>query len=71
MTFDAEETERVLRIRMARWLGVTPAEWDAMSYIDQCDAIEIARADKEIAEYDAHQANMRARAANARRNRRH
>lgn len=55
---------------MARWLGVTPAEWDAMSYIDQCDAVEIARAEKEMAEYDAHQANMRARMRGAR-NRRH
>jgi len=51
--FDPDEVDRVMRVRMARWMNISPLEWDALSYLDQCDALEIARAEKAIAEYDA------------------
>lgn len=51
--FDSDEIDRVMRIRMAHWWGISLAEWDAMSYKDQCDSIEIRRADHTIAQFDA------------------
>jgi len=58
--FEPEEVERVTRWRMVKYWGVSPDQWDALSYTDQCDALEIARADGEIERFD--QAKARARA---------
>jgi hypothetical protein len=52
VTFDADEVDKIMRIRMARWLGIAPGEWDDMSIEDQGYAIEIARAEREIEQYD-------------------
>lgn len=51
--FDTDEIHRITRVRMARWLGHgDPAKWDAMPYLDQCDCLEIARAEQEIEKYE-------------------
>ena len=51
--FEADEIARINRITMARWMNITPDDWDVMTYADQCDAQEVARAMKEIEKYDA------------------
>ena len=48
VTVDEDEVWAITRIRAARWLGISLVEWDAMTYKDQCIAIEIRRADNEI-----------------------
>lgn len=48
MTFDEDEAWRILRVRMCEWLHITPPEWDAIPYPDQCDLIEVWRANRAI-----------------------
>jgi hypothetical protein len=60
--FEDEEIDRVNRILMSRWMGHgDPRIWDAMTYADQCDALEVARAVKANERYDAQQARAQAR----------
>ena len=42
---DADEIERVNRVRVAKWLGVTPAEVDAMPQADYDDVSSVMWAD--------------------------
>ena len=42
-----------MRWRMIKYWGVAPDVWDALPYPDQCDALEIARADMENERYEA------------------
>jgi len=33
---------------MCEWLHITPIDWDAIPYEDQCDLLEVWRADRAI-----------------------
>jgi|OM-RGC.v1.035602736 hypothetical protein len=60
VTFDDDEIHRINRWRMVKYWGLgDPRIWDDLSYADQCDALEIAKAEMEIAQYDRMKANIR------------
>jgi len=46
------EVQRVERVIYARWLTISPREWDKMSYGEQCDIKEIKRAFDENSRFD-------------------
>lgn len=48
VTFDAEEIWRLVTVRACERLHITPDEWEAMSYAQQCDFLEVWRADEVI-----------------------
>jgi len=65
VTLDAEEIYTVERITMARWMGHgDPAKWDALSYVEQCEIKEVARALQEIERYESAKTRAAARRGN-------
>lgn len=44
---DSDEVERAQRVRMAKWLHVTPAGIDAMTAADYQDVLEVMWADEQ------------------------
>ena len=57
--FDDEEIHRINRWRMVKYWGLgDPRIWDALNYADQCDALEIAKAEAEIAQYERTKATV-------------
>jgi hypothetical protein len=47
IVFNAEEAQRINRIRIAQWLHVTPSAVDAMPLADVEDVMEVMWADKQ------------------------
>lgn len=45
--FDADEVYRINRVRMAKWLGVTPGQVDSMPAGDVEDVMQIMWADEQ------------------------
>lgn len=48
MTFDAEENWRLVVVRACERLHITPEEWESIPYVQQCDFLEVWRADAVI-----------------------
>jgi len=46
--FDEEESWHLVTVRACERLHITPGEWRAMAYEDQCWFLEVWRADHEI-----------------------
>jgi hypothetical protein len=47
VSFDPDEVYRINRIRMAKWLGVTPGQVDSMPAADIDDVLNIMWADEQ------------------------
>jgi hypothetical protein len=45
--FDADEVQRINRVRVAKWLGVTPGTVDTMPAADVEDVMQIMWADEQ------------------------
>jgi hypothetical protein len=46
--FDEDETWRLVTVRACERLHITPEQWESMPYAQQCDFLEVWRADSVI-----------------------